>query len=74
MDKDVLISCELAIDIMQNGFHLPIKNGKVNRDHIEDEIIIAMYKKELPPITDTQLEMAIDSVQELVNEYNNGIK
>lgn len=71
MDADTIISSELALDILQNGFHLPITDGIVNKENIEDQIIIAMYKKELPPVTDRQLDMAIENVQMLVEEFKN---
>lgn len=71
MDVDTIISSELAIDVLQNGFHLPIVDGKVNRDNIEDQIIIGMYKKELPPVTDKQLNMTVENVQMLVEEFKN---
>ena len=58
----------LALDILQNGMHLPLDNGKVNIDHIEDQITIGLMTGDLQPITQEIVDLAISTVQELVDQ------
>lgn len=58
----------LALDILQNGMHLPLDNGKVNIDHIEDQITIGLMIGDLQPITQEIVDLAISTVQELVDQ------
>ena len=58
----------LALDILQNGMHLPLNNGKVNIDHIEDQITIGLMIGDLQPITQEIVDLAISTVQELVDQ------
>lgn len=61
----------LAFDIMQNKLHLPLTDeGKINVDKIEDEIVIGMYAGELGPLTDEVVNLAIDSVQDMVDKFH----
>ena len=58
----------LALDILQNNLHLPLlDNGKINEDKINDHIIIGMYSGGLGPITQKVIDLAISSVQEMVD-------
>ena len=57
----------LALDILQNGLHLPLDNGKINEDKINDHIVIAMYSGDLGPITQGVIDLAMSSVQEMVD-------
>ena len=58
----------LALDILQNGMHLPLEDGKVNIDHIEDQITIGLMTGDLQPITQEIVDLAISTVQELVDQ------
>lgn len=57
----------LALDILQNQLHLPLNNGKINEDKINDHIVIAMYSGDLGPITQSVIDLAISSVQDMVD-------
>lgn len=57
----------LALDILQSQLHLPLNNGKINEDKINDHIIIAMYCGDLGPITQKVIDLAISSVQDMVD-------
>lgn len=57
----------LALDIMQNRLHLPLEGGKINEDKINDHIVIAMYSGDLGPIKQNIIDMAIKTVQEMVD-------
>ena len=60
----------LAFDIMRNKLHLPLVDGKVNLEKIEDEIVIGMYAGELGPLSQEVVDLAIGSVQDMVDEFN----
>lgn len=57
----------LALDIMQNQLHLPLENGKINEDKINDHIVIAMYSGDLGPITQKVIDLALSTVQDMVD-------
>ena len=48
--------------------HLPLEDGKVNIDHIEDQITIGLMTGDLQPITQEIVDLAISTVQELVDQ------
>lgn len=57
----------LALDILSQRLHLPLDEGKVNRDKIEDNIVIGLYSGNLQPISQNVVELAIASVQDMVD-------
>lgn len=57
----------LAIDILQNQLHLPLTDGKINVEQIEDQIVIGLYSGELQPVTEEIVDLAISSVQDMVD-------
>lgn len=61
----------LALDILQNRLHLPLKKGKVNREAIEDHIVIGLYSGQLTPVSQSVVDLAISSVQEMVDIQTN---
>lgn len=70
VDKDLAKQAGgLAFDIIRNELHFPIKDGKINVERIEDEIIIGMYSGELLPISDEVVELAIGVVQDMVDQF-----
>ena len=50
IDLEAAAAGGLALDILQNGLHLPLKDGKINRDKIEDQITIGLYSNDLPTL------------------------
>ena len=60
----------LALDILQSNLHHPIENGKVNEDQIHDHITIGMYSGALGPISQNVIDLAISTVQDLVDIQN----
>lgn len=67
IDLEAAAAGGLALDILQNGLHLPLKDGKINRDKIEDQITIGLYSNDLDPISENVVEIAIATVQDLVD-------
>lgn len=58
----------LAMDILQNRLHLPLdENNQINIDLIEDQITIGLYSGELQPISQSVFDLAVSSVQEMVD-------
>ena len=58
----------LALDILQNRLHLPLDDdNKINIDLIEDQITIGLYSGELQPISQDVFDLAVSSVQEMVD-------
>lgn len=58
----------LAFDIMRSGFHLPLVDGKPNYEKIDDEITIAMYSGALGPVSKKVYELAMWTVEQMVEE------
>ena len=61
---------QMAIHILQQGYHKPLVEGKANRDKIEDEIVIGLYNKEIPPLNDEDVDFVYMLVNELVEKYS----
>lgn len=60
---------QMVFHILQQGYHRPLVDGKANRDKIEDEIVIGVYNKEIPPLNDEDVDVVYVLVNELVEEY-----
>jgi len=61
----------LALDIIQSKLHLPLENGKINEDKIHDHIVIGMYSGDLKEISQNVIDMALSTVQEMVDINKN---
>jgi hypothetical protein len=57
---------ELCMDIIYFELHLPLVDGKANRDRIEDEITIAMLSKELGYVDQRTVDLAICMIDEAI--------
>jgi len=60
---------QMVFHIIENYYHQPFVNGKANREKIEDEIVIGMYKGEIPPCTQEDVDWICDMVDTLIVEY-----
>lgn len=60
----------LAYDILFNQYHLPLVDGKSNRDNIEEQITIGLYRGELDPITQEIVDLAISTVDDMIDEFD----
>jgi hypothetical protein len=69
MDYQTTLATELAIDIMLNGYHQPLVNGKANVEKIEDEVVKGIYMGELKEITQETVNMAIVFVDDIIKEF-----
>lgn len=58
---------QMVFHILQQDYHRPFINGKCNRDNIEDQIVIGMYKKEIPPISEEEVDIICELVDDLIN-------
>ena len=61
----------MVFDILRNDFHQPIVDGKCNRDSIEEQITIGMYSGQLSPLSQSDVDMICDLVDDLIKEYRN---
>jgi hypothetical protein len=63
----------LAFDLLRNGFHQPLIDGKANRDKIEDEITTGILSGNLPYYVDQEIvDLAIDAINDLIKQYGAG--
>jgi hypothetical protein len=60
---------DLAFDILKNDFHKPLIDGKANIDAIEDAITVAIYAGDLGPVSQEEVLMAIDLVNDMIKLY-----
>lgn len=56
----------IAFDVLRNGFHQPIVDGKCNREEIEDQITIGILSKDLGPLTQEDVTFVCDIVDDLI--------
>jgi hypothetical protein len=55
----------LALDILEQRLHLPMVDGMVNRERIEDKIVIGLYAGHLQPVSQAVVDLAVDAVQDM---------
>lgn len=57
---------EMVFTILFNDYHRPFVRGKSNRDKIEEEITMGMYRGEIPPCSQEDVDMVITLVDDLL--------
>jgi len=60
---------QMVFHILEQGYHQPFVEGKANREKIEDEITIGLYKGEIPPCNQDDVDCICDMVDCLIVEY-----
>ena len=59
----------LALNILLQGAHKPLVNGRANRDSIEDMLVIAILSKKIPYLINEEVvEVAISCIDALLEE------
>ena len=59
----------MVFHILEHDYHRPFVDGKCNRENVEDEIVLGVYKKEIPPIDQEDVDFICDMVDCLIVEY-----
>jgi hypothetical protein len=59
----------MVFHILEHGYHQPFVDGKANRDNIEEEITVGLYKQEIPPCTQEDVDWICDLVDAMIIEY-----
>jgi uncharacterized protein YaaW (UPF0174 family) len=72
MLQDAIYHGQVALDILEFDFHLPFKNGKCNRENIEEKIIEGILSNELEPMNDQDVDIICDLIDSLILEL--GVK
>lgn len=57
---------EMVFHILYNDFHRPFVKGKANRDKIEEEITMGLYRGDIPPCSQADVDMVITLVDDLL--------
>jgi hypothetical protein len=69
----MLLSAEqqgsMVFHILENNYHKPFVGGKANRENIEEEITIGLYKQEIPPCNQEDVDWICDLVDAMIIEY-----
>lgn len=60
---------QMVFHILEQGYHQPFVDGKANREKIEDEIVIGMYKGEIPACTQEDVDWICDLVDSMITEF-----
>ena len=60
---------QMVFHILEQGYHQPFVEGKANREKIEDEITIGLYKGEIPPCNQDDVDWICNMVDCLIVEY-----
>jgi hypothetical protein len=61
---------DLCFDILRSELHLPLVNGKANQDAIEDAITIGMMQKELGIVSQENVDLAIELINDFISLYS----
>lgn len=62
----------MVFHILEQDYHRPIVDGKANREKIEEEIVFGIYKQQIPPCTQEDVDWICDMVDSLIVDY--GVK
>lgn len=65
---------KMVLHILQNEFHLPIKNGKCNKAAIEDKIVVGLYQKDIPPLDQEDVDWICLLINDLISDYKDNPK
>lgn len=60
---------QMVLSILQEDWHRPFQDGKANRGRIEDAITVGIYKGELPPCDQEDVDNIILCVDDLIREF-----
>lgn len=68
MLQDEVYHAQIALDILNLDLHQPIVDGKCNRNRIEEVLILGIYRKEVDPINQMDVDIIIDLLDSIVIE------
>ena len=60
---------QMVFHILQNDLHRPFENGKANQYMIEEAITLGLYKGEIPPCDQEDIDLIISLVNDLIQNY-----
>ena len=61
---------DLCYDILRSDLFRPLIEGKANQDAIEDAITVGMMQKELGIVTQENVDLAIELINDFIALYN----
>lgn len=72
MLQDAIYHGQVALDILYFNYHRPFKDGKCNRENIEEKIIEGILKEELEPMNDKDVDIICELIDTMILEL--GVK
>jgi hypothetical protein len=69
MNVQTVSVSDLSLDILLNELHLPLVDGKANREKIEDAITIWMLKGDIGYVDEGTVNLAIGLIDDIIVEY-----
>ncbi len=72
MIQNEMYHAQVALDILYFNYHRPFKDGKCNRENIEEKIIEGILKKELEPMNDKDVDIICELIDTMILEL--GVK
>lgn len=60
----------IAFDCIRNSFHLPLVDGKANRDNIEENITIGILSGALGVMHQADVDMVVEVIDEMIEEVS----
>lgn len=61
---------DLCFDILRSDLFRPLIEGKANQDAIEDAITVGMMQKELGIVTQENVDLAIELINDFIALYS----
>lgn len=62
---------QMVLHILCEDLHKPFQHGKANRGRIEDAIVVGIYKGEVPPCDQDDVDHIISCVDDMIREFGN---
>ena len=59
----------VVIDVLRNNFHRPIKNGKCNRENVEDAILEGVYSGQLQATNQADVKFVCDLIDDIIQSH-----
>lgn len=57
-----------AFHLVKNDVYLPLKDGNINAQKIEDALFMGIYRNQLPAMTQDDVNFIIQIVEEILEE------
>ena len=58
----------MVFDILEHNIHQPVIEGMCNRDKIEEHVTVGILSKNLPPMTQEDVDWVVMMINQLIQD------